>query len=361
MPTPDWARCHLEIYEAPGFLDDCFRSSLWTLFQSAASQSFIPGGDVTGDLAAMTVTEGGSPSGCGYRKDVSGEALSTDDYPRLRVRLRGRGTTPQYKIGVEYTDASGNETGWIDAPSDMTVDVLDLLSGKTVKYVELYAKCGTASGTAYVDWDYSVIVKNPPLVPTEHMEVDVDLWSTLKVSGLVLKLLNDILLGVTERRYSLDEAEGGKAYDLSNNRGHASLTNHSWNPGGKHGYCLYFSGAARMETGYMKTVSATGALAIAFWVKAAPGASGVICGFGKTLGGGQWSRVQFNWSGDRVRLYVRDDSGNVRQYTSSGTVADNGWHLLVGVVNPGDDSTELWVDGDLDGGPWGPSPSTPWG
>ena len=47
---------------------------------------------------------------------------------------------------------------------------------------------------------------------------------------------------------------------------------------------------------------------------------------------------------------VRDDSGNVRQYTSSAAVADNGGHLLVGVINPGDDSTELWVDGDLDGG-----------
>ena len=350
MPTPDWARCHLEIYEAPGFLDDCFRSGLWTLFQSAASQSFVPGGDVTGDLATMTVTEGGSPSGCGYRKDVSADVLSTDIYPRLRVRLRGRGTTPQYKIGVEYTDASGSETGWIDAPTGMIVDVLDLLSGKTVKYVKLYAKCSTASGTAYVDWDYSVIVKNPPLVPTEHMEVDVDLWSTLKVSGLVLKLFNDVLLGVTERRYSLDEAEGTKAYDLSNVGGHASLTNPSWSPGGKHGYCLYFGGAARMETGYKKIVSASGALAIAFWVKAAPGASGVICGFGKTLGGGQWSRIQFNWSSDKVRLYVRDDSGNVRQYTSSATVADNGWHLLVGVVSPGGDSTELWVDGDIDGG-----------
>ena len=63
MPTPDWARCHLEIYEAPGFLDDCFRSSLWTLFQSAASQSFVPGSDVTGDIATMTVTEGGVPFG----------------------------------------------------------------------------------------------------------------------------------------------------------------------------------------------------------------------------------------------------------------------------------------------------------
>jgi len=195
MPTPEWAKCHVEIYEAPGWLDDCFRSSLWTLFQSAASQSFANANDVAGDYAIMTVTEGATPSGCGYRKDISGESLSTHDYPRLRVRLRGRDTTPQYKIGIEYTDASSNETGWIDAPTDMTVDVLDLLFGKTIKYVKLYARCNTASGTAYIDWDYAVIGKNPPLVPTEALEAIVDLCTTTRVSGFTLKILNDVLLG----------------------------------------------------------------------------------------------------------------------------------------------------------------------
>jgi len=348
VPTPDWAKCHVEVYESPGFLDDCFRSSLWTLFQSASSQSLVPGGDVTGDLAVMTVTEGVTPSGCGYRKDISGDSLSTDDYPRLRVRLRGRGTTPQYKIGMEYTDTSSNETEWIDAPPDMTSDVLDLLSGKTVKYVMLYAKCNTGSGTAYIDWDYAVIARNPPLIPTEHLEVDVDLWSTLKVSGLVLKLLNDVLLGVTERRYGLEEAEGPKAYDLSLNRGHASLANTSWNSGGKHGHCLYFDGTARMETGYMKVIQATGAIAIGFWVKASSGASGIICGFGQT--NATWVRIQFNWSSDKVRLYVKDDAGNIRQYTSSSTVADDSWHFIVGIINPDDDVIELYVDGYHDGG-----------
>ncbi|GAG33522.1 unnamed protein product, partial [marine sediment metagenome] len=64
MPTPDWAECHVEIYESPGWLDDCFRSALWTLFQSAAGQSFANAGDVSGDLGVMTVTEGATPSGC---------------------------------------------------------------------------------------------------------------------------------------------------------------------------------------------------------------------------------------------------------------------------------------------------------
>ena len=350
MPTPDWAECHVEIYESPGWLDDCFRSSLWVLFQSAASQSFANAGDVSGDLGVMTVTEGAVPSGCGYRKDISSLNLGTDSYPRLRVRLRGRGTTPQYKIGVEYTDTSSNETGWISALSDMTVDVLDLLPGKTIKYIKLYARCNTALGTAYIDWDYAVVVKNPPLVPTEALELDVDLWTTSRISGATLKILNDVLLGVTARRYMLDEGEGLHAFDLSCNKGHADLVNTSWISGGVHGKCLYFNGVnARIDTGYKTTIPATGARTIAFWVKAAPGASGIICGFGK-IWNSSWTRIQFNWSSDRVRLYVRDDAGNVRQYTSTATVADSQWHLVVGVIDPGNDVTELWIDGEYDGG-----------
>ena len=339
----------MEVYEAPGWLDDCFRSGLWTLFQSASSQSLTPGSDVTGDLAEMAVTEGAAPTGCGYRKDISGEGLGTDTYPRLRVRFRGRGTTPQYKVEVEYTDASSNTTGWINAPSDMTVDVLPLLSGKTVKYVKLYARCNTAFGTAFVDWDYAVIVRNPPLVPVEVLGLEADLQTTTRVSGLRLKLLNDILLGVTSRRYSLNTGEGPLAFDLSRNKGHADLVGASWNSLGRYGKCLYFDGSDRMETGYLTTVGASEARTIAFWVKAPPGVTGVICGFGQTVGGG-WSRVQFNWSSDKVRLYVRDDAGNVRQYTSTATVADNAWHLVVGVINPSADETELWIDGEYDGG-----------
>jgi hypothetical protein len=350
LPTPQWAKCHVEIYEAPGWLDDCFRSSLWTKFQSAASESFTNCNDVAGDYGIMTVTEGATPSGCGYRKDISSLGLSTDAHPRLRVRLRGRGTTPQYKVGVEYTDASSNETGWLDAPSEMTVDALELLSGKTIKYVMLHAKCGTPSGTAHVDWDYAVIARNPPLIPKEHQELEVDLQTTIRVSGLRLKLLDDVLLGVTARRYSLDEGEGGHAFDLSRSRGHAHLVNTSWNSGGRHGKCLYFNGAnARMETGYKTTVPADGALTVCFWLKAAPGASGVICGFGKQIGG-DWNRVQFNLSGNQLRLYVKDDAGNVLQYTTQGVVCTNEWKLITGIVNPEGDKTEVWVDSYYDGG-----------
>ena len=224
----------------------CVVTNAYFATMTAGFETVLEAGDGVelGDYATMTVTEGAVPSGCGYRKDISSLALSSDTYPRLRVRLRGRGTTPQYKIGVEYTDSSSNETGWIDAPTDMTIDVLELISGKTVKYVMLYARCNTAFDTAYVDWDYAVVVKNPPLVPTEMLDLDVDLWTTTRISGMTLKLLNDVLLGVTARRYMLDEGEGLHAFDLSRSKGHADLVNISFSSQGVHGECLYFQASS---------------------------------------------------------------------------------------------------------------------
>jgi len=351
VPTPGWAKSHVEIYEEPGFLDDCFRSSLWAKFQSAASESFGNADDVSGDYAIMEVTEGGTVNGAGWRRDVTGLSLDTDDYPLFRVRLRGRGTTPQYKVEVEYTDASTTTSGWTDAPSGFTAKMLQLAAGKTVKYVKLYARSSTPNQTAQIDYDYAAVLKNPPLIPEELLELVADLVTTTAVSGLRLTMLNDPLLGVTERRYSLDENLGSKAYDLSRNRHQSTIVNATWNSGGRHGHCLYFlaGGSCRLDTGFMTTVAATSAISIAFWVKASAGASGVICGFGKTLGA-DWNRIQFNWSSNKVRLYVKDDAANVRQYTTSKTVADGYWHHVVGVVNLGGDEIVLYVDGELDGG-----------
>jgi len=349
MPTPEWAQCHVEIYESPGWLDDCFRSS-WSLFQSAAVQSFANAGDVSGDYATMAVTEGGTPSGCGYLKDISTKGLSTNSYPIIRVRLRGRGTTPQYRVLVEYTDAATTDSGWIDAQASFDVKTLALTADKTVKFVKLYAKCNTGSGTAYIDYDYAVIISNPPLIPKEVEEVDVDLQTTRGVSGFRLIMLNDPLTGVMARRYSLDEGLGSRAYDLSPNRGHATIVNATWTTG-RHLGGLYFNAATgdRLETGLTTTIAATGALTISFWVKAAPSATGVICGFGKAVGA-DWNRVQFNFSGDKIRLYVKDDAANVRQYTSAKTIAENLWHLVTGIINPGSDKLELYIDGEYDGG-----------
>jgi len=348
MPTPEWARCHIEVYECPGWLDDCFRTG-WTKFQSTASESFQNTGDVSGDYAVMAVTEGATPSGCGYRKDLSTENLGTDDYPLLRTRLRGRGTTPQYRIEVEYIDSTVTNSGWIDAPAGFEVKTLVLSAGKTVKYVKLYAKSNTGSGIAYIDYDYTGIIRNPPLIPVEVLELDADLRVNNAVSGLRLKLLNDPLLGVTDRRYRFELGQGSVAYDLSSNKEHGDIVNATWNTSGRYGGCLYFlaSGSCRLETGYKPTIAGDDALSIVFWVKAASGASGVVCGSGKTIGA-DWNRLQFNWSSDKLRLYVKDDSGHVLQVTSVKTVADNQWHQVAGIFSPSGDCIKLFIDGDFD-------------
>ncbi len=297
----------------------------------------------------MTVTEGATPSGCGWRRDISALMLDTGNYPLLRVRLRGRGTTPQYKVEAEYTDATTTSTGWVDAPTDMQSKQVQLAASKTIKYLKLYARSNTPNQTAMIDYDYAAALKNPPLIPLEVEELIADLVTTTAVSGLKMKLLNDPLLGVTERRYSLDENLGTRAYDLSHSKHQGSFTGATWNSAGKYGYCLYFLAAsnARLKTGYTTTIPADGALSISFWVKAASGASGVVCGFGKTIV--SFNRVQFNWSSDKLRLYVKDDSENILQYTTTCLIADNTWHHILGIVNPSDDTIEVYVDGDKDG------------
>jgi len=150
-------------------------------------------------------------------------------------------------VEVEYTDASTTGSGWIDAPGGFEPKMLQLAAGKTVKYVKLYARSSTPSQTAVIDYDYALVA---------------DLVTTTAVSGLRLTMLNDPLLGVTERRYSLDENLGTRAYDLSHNRHRSSIVNAMWNSGGVYDHCLYFlaGGSCRLDTGYKTTVAAAGAL-----------------------------------------------------------------------------------------------------
>jgi hypothetical protein len=349
-PTPPWAQCHVEVYEQPGWLDDCFRSG-WAKVQSAESESFVNTGDISGDYATMTVTEGGTPGGCGYQKVLP--SLGSSSYPLIRVRLRGRGTAPQYKVEVEYTDASTTGSGWTNAPTAFEAKTMELASSKTLKYVRLYARSNTGGGTAYIDYDYAAVIANPPLVPLELTECEVDLQTTSAVSGFRLRIHDDVLLGSTARRYSLDEGAGSRAYDLSTNKGHAAVVNATWNVG-RFGGCLYLlaSSSARLDTGYKPTIPADGAMTISTWVKTSPGASGVMVGSGRSVSGG-FNRLQLNWSGDKVRVYAKDDALNVLQYTGTVTVADGAWHHIAAVVSPASDAVQLYVDGSLDGGATG--------
>jgi len=254
-------------------------------------------------------------------------------------------------VDVEYTDSSSTSSGWVDAPEEFVAVTLELASSKTVKYVKLYALSNTGNQTAMVDYDYAAVLMNPPLEPGEVFEVDADLITTTAVSGLTVKILNDILLGVTHRRYTFEEGFGTRTYDLSPNRHQSKLVNATFTSNGKHGKGVDFSStsSSRLETGFTTTLPAGGALSFGFWVKAQSGASGVVCGFGKAVGG-DWNRIQVNWTGDKLRLYAKDDSANYLEYVSTVTVADNQWHHVLAVVDPSSDLIQLYIDGTLDGG-----------
>lgn len=299
----------------------------------------------------MAVTEGDPVNGCGWRRDISALSLSTSTYPSLRVRLRGRGTAPQYRVAAEATDATVDDTGWVTAPTDFQPATLQLTAGKTVKYVKLYARSGTAGASAQVDYDYVVLQRCYPLVPTEHFETEVDLRHTSASSGFRVRCWHDPLHGVTARRYRFEEGAGAKAYDLSDDKGHGSLVNSPTWGAGRHGGCLQFTGSngQRVDTGYTTTVPATGVITIALWVKGASGATGVLVGSGKSVAGG-WNRLQINLqSTNKARVYAKDDALNVLQCTSVSPVLDGGWHHVAAVVDPGLDRVQLYVDGELDG------------
>jgi len=348
-PTPDWAQLHIEILETPGFHDDCFRSSQWTLYQSTVSESFTNTNDITGDYATMNVTEGATVNGAGWRRDISPLNLATNDYPLTRFRLRGRGTTPQYKVEIEYTDSSSTTTGWTDAATEFTAKNLQLVPGKTIKYLKIHARSNTPNQSAQIDYDYLMVLQNPPLIPHEVTMIEADLISNTAVSSLTIKHLNDPRLSSTQRLYTLDENQGTVTYDLSYNKHKSSLINTIWSPDGKHGNCIHLQATSnsRLETGFKPTIPADGALTICFWVKASPGATNIVAGFGQT--DTTWNRIQFNWSSNKLRLYVRDDNGNTLQYTTTATIADNNWHHITGLINPQENQITLIIDGKIDG------------
>ncbi len=202
-PSPTWAQCHIEVHEAPGWLDDCFRSTLWTKFRSADSESFANANDIAGDYATMAVTEGDVVNGCGWQKDIIGLALNTSNYPSLRVRLRGRGTSPQYQIEVEMSDSTIDASGWCDAPTGFEARTLNLTPGKTVKYVRLYARF---IDTPRLSPDRLRLRRHSGPAATDPIrtpEVDVELQHTIASSGFRVRCWHDILQGVTARSYTI--------------------------------------------------------------------------------------------------------------------------------------------------------------
>ena len=350
-PSPGWPQVHIELYEQPGWFDDCFRSALWVNILTPGA-TFVTGSNVAGDYAPMIVTEGAVPAGCGWEKDIGALTLTTVVYPVVAVRLRGSGTTPQYKVIIEYTDASTTDTGWVNAPITFTTILILLTTGKTIHKVQLYAKSTTAFGTATIDYDYVFVLRNPPLIPDDHKDLEVDLQpGNIAVSGFRFKVVNDILLGVCDRWYKLDEnVTGSPCWDLSKNKLRGSPSGSPTYAAGKYGYCLRFISASsqRVGTQWTPTLGATSETTFTFWVKATTGETGIIAGIGKAPGG-VFNRLQFGWGTgadlDKIRLYVKDDAANVRQVYTPTLVADGTWHFIAAVVSPKNDYIRISVDG----------------
>lgn len=352
-PQPPWPLVHIEIYDGLGFLDDCFRSSLWVNFQVADAQSFDPPTNIAGDYADMVVTEGAPINGAGWKRDIVAMALSTNDYMLIRIRIKGALVTPQYKVIIEYDDATSTDFGWIDAPPIwMEIEHFLPTAGKTIEEIKLLTRSSTINSQARVSWDFIAICEHPPLLPTETYDIEVDLRHTIMVSGFDLKLWNERFMGITDRRYTFDHESGivcRSVFDYSRNVSPGVPTNVVTYPAGKFGGCVQFVSvlSTRISTSLVPNIPATGAYTIGFWVKADAGETGVIIGAGNSAG--VWRRLQFDWSANKVHLYVRDGDGNVREYTTNATIADSTWHHLVGVIDPGNDLISVYVDGELDG------------
>ncbi len=337
----------VEFWGWPGFLDDCFRSSLWVKVQSTAQESLGNLNDVPGDLALISVTEGEAALGAGWRRDISSLSLSTDEYPLAWVRFKGGGASPEFRFKVGLGGGE-EDSGWVEAPQGFTAMGLELAPGETVEWVEVYARSAQPHGSAQVYLDYISILAAPPVEARELEKVEVDLACNTGVSQATLEMVWDPLLGSTLRWYRLDEGWGGRAYDLGPSREASRFVGATWVPGvAGHGLGFDSSQLGRLDTGLLISVPGDGCLTLSMWVKAQPGAQGVLAGSGQATPQG-WNRLQLNWSGDKVRIYARDDQGQVLQAVTQAVVADGGWHHLVGEVDPGRGEVRLHVDGVLD-------------
>ena len=252
--------------------------------------------------------------------------------------------------GGTYPNGKLYEWNGVSASTSFGIVTLQLDAAKVVHKVKLYAKSNTANGTAQVDYDYAVLQCQFPIVPYEHYEVDVDLQHTLSCSGFRIRAHHDKLQGVTGLRYRFDENMGVVATDLGSSKLNGTLVNApTWIPGKyNHGLQFVSASSTRVDTGYRPIIAATGALTIVFWIKGLSGASGIIMGSGKATG--TFNRVQLDLPGaDKIRIYAKDDAGNIRQYTSTAVVLDNTWHRVAAVVNPNDDVVDLYIDDEYDG------------
>lgn len=176
----------IEVHREVGWCDDGING--WTLVRSAQDQSIAKVSQIH-DVARLSVTESGTSNGAGWRKEVPG-SLSTNDYPKCLVRLKGGGNNPQYEVYVHYTDATNTNTGQVSAPSTFTIVTLNLPQGKTVDRVEIYVH-SNPNQSAYLDVDYIELVGREPLDILPKVErARVELQSSVAISRFHLRLNN---------------------------------------------------------------------------------------------------------------------------------------------------------------------------
>ncbi len=346
-PVPNWPLCLIEIYEEPGFIDDGFRVgwSAIAMVNEPSEKHFWTTWDIVGDVAEMHVTESAASQGAGYRKDLSAKNLSTDTYPVLRARLKGADTQPYYKIRVEYTDASATDTGWLQAATDTyLVKNVELASAKTVRYLELYVKSGGGAGAeAKIWWDYAAVLKNPPLVPNEVEELDVDLQTTIAVSGFKFKTLNDSLFGSAVLHLSFDEDFGAKAYDLSRYKNHGTISGAS-RVSGRYGGALSFDGADdKVTVSDADSLDLSSAFTVCVWVKYSVAAN--RCVVDKRAAGGAINYRLYKSSDGSLNLEVYDGTHDLIVNTGA-AYNDNVWHLAAVTWARGDKGC-IYIDGVL--------------
>lgn len=167
MPNPEWPKSRVEIYTEPGYIDDNFRAG-WASVSSPAptSESLVNIDDIAGDYATHSVNSSGAGKGSMYQKDISAKVLSSTTYAKARIRVKKGSGTPRFRFEVET--AVGSVSSFEDdAPDNMTCYEVNLLAGSTVKYLRIKVKDIAEAGVASVLWDYFIIEKATPFIPTD--------------------------------------------------------------------------------------------------------------------------------------------------------------------------------------------------
>jgi len=173
----------VEIFDAPGWIDDSFRTG-WSV--TSGGGTLVNAGTIAGDYATLTPTSG-SPVQVAFSKTLA-TALSSDTYTKLRIRVRGTHVDAQIAVILWFTGGGGSQTviAYYKPGISWTTKEATITAGKNIGTVQIWGKAYAS------EWDYVAILKaSPPDLTDRVEEIEVDLQTTVGVSGFRLRLLND--------------------------------------------------------------------------------------------------------------------------------------------------------------------------